>query len=282
MLSGVACAIPAIYAARAVDSPRQRLMTYLAIPLMPCSARLPVYALLIATFIPRGTTAFGLVGWQGLAMFGIYFFGMFFALIVTGVISRLSTAVKSELPFVLELPPYRLPSVRPILRNALNRCRHFVTKAGQVIFGVTVAVWILGYFPNYGADLSQSWLGTLGHIIEPVFEPIGLDWRYGVAILSSFLAREVFVGTLGTIFGIEGAEDNMLPLVEQIQNSGLPLGSGLALLTFFAVALQCVSTVAILSREAGSPKIALQMLVGYLVVAYGLALTVFHVTEWLV
>lgn len=278
MLSGVACAIPAIYAARAVDSPWQRIMTYLAIPLMPCSARLPVYALLIAVFIPNETALFGLVGWQGLALFSIYFFGMFAALVITGVVSRFSKGVRSELPFVLELPPYRLPSVRPILRMAVNRSKHFVTKAGKVILAVTVAVWILGYFPNGGADLGSSWLGTLGRWIQPLFEPIGLDWRYGVAILSSFLAREVFVGTLGTIFGIEGAEENMLPLVEQIQASGLPLGSGIALLVFFAIALQCVSTVAILSKE-GSLSLAIRMLVTYLIAAYLLALITFSVVE---
>ena len=278
MLSGGACAIPAIYAARAVDSPWQRIMTYLAIPLMPCSARLPVYALLIAVFIPNETALFGLVGWQGLALFLIYFFGMFAALVITGVVSRFSKGVRSELPFVLELPPYRLPSVRPILRMAINRSKHFVTKAGKVILAVTVAVWILGYFPNGGADLGSSWLGTLGRWIQPLFEPIGLDWRYGVAILSSFLAREVFVGTLGTIFGIEGAEENMLPLVEQIQASGLPLGSGIALLVFFAIALQCVSTVAILSKE-GSLSLAIRMLVTYLIAAYLLALITFSVVE---
>jgi ferrous iron transport protein B len=278
MLSGVACAIPAIYAARAVDSPWQRVMTYLAIPLMPCSARLPVYALLIAVFIPSETALFGLVGWQGLALFLIYFFGMFAALAITGLVSRFSKGVRSELPFVLELPPYRLPSARPIVRMAINRSKHFVTKAGKVILGVTVAVWILGYFPNGGADLGSSWLGTLGRWIQPLFDPIGLDWRYGVAILSSFLAREVFVGTLGTIFGIEGAEENMLPLVEQIQASGLPLGSGIALLVFFAIALQCVSTVAILSKE-GSLSLALRMLVTYLVAAYLLALLTFSVVE---
>ena len=278
MLSGVACAIPAIYAARAVDSPWQRVMTYLAIPLMPCSARLPVYALLIAVFIPNETALFGLVGWQGLALFLIYFFGMFAALAITGIVSRFSKGARSELPFVLELPPYRLPSVRPILRMAINRSKHFVTKAGKVILAVTVAVWILGYFPNGGADLGSSWLGTLGHWIQPLFDPIGLDWRYGVAILSSFLAREVFVGTLGTIFGIEGAEENMLPLVEQIQASGLPLGSGIALLVFFAIALQCVSTVAILSKE-GSLSLALRMLVTYLIAAYLLALITFNVVE---
>jgi len=278
MLSGVACAIPAIYAARAVDSPSQRVMTYLAIPLMPCSARLPVYALLIAVFIPNETALFGLVGWQGLALFLIYFFGMFAALAITGTVSRFSKAARSELPFVLELPPYRLPSVRPILRMAINRSSHFVTKAGKVILAVTVVVWVLGYFPNGGSDLGSSWLGMLGRWIQPLFEPIGLDWRYGVAILASFLAREVFVGTLGTIFGIEGAEENMLPLVEQIQASGLPLGSGIALLVFFAIALQCVSTVAILSKE-GSFSLALRMLATYLVAAYLLALITFNVVE---
>ena len=278
MLSGVACAIPAIYAARAVDSPWQRVMTYLAIPLMPCSARLPVYALLIAVFIPNETALLGLVGWQGLALFLIYFFGMFAALAITGTVSRFSKAARSELPFVLELPPYRLPSVRPILRMAINRSSHFVTKAGKVILAVTVVVWVLGYFPNGGSDLGSSWLGMLGRWIQPLFEPIGLDWRYGVAILASFLAREVFVGTLGTIFGIEGAEENILPLVEQIQASGLPLGSGIALLVFFAIALQCVSTVAILSKE-GSLSLALRMLATYLVAAYLLALITFKVVE---
>ena len=278
ILSGVACAIPAIYAARAIDSPRQRLMTYLAIPLMPCSARLPVYALLIATFIPKGTALFGLVGWQGLAMFCIYFFGMFCALLVTSVISRMLRTSSDEAPFVLELPPYRMPNFRPVLRQAFNRSKQFVTKAGQVIFMVTVVIWVLGYFPNYGTDLGTSWLGYIGKVIGPVFEPLGLDWRYGVAILSSFLAREVFVGTLGTIFGIEGAEDNMMPLIDQIQASGLSIASGLSLLVFFAVALQCVSTVAVLAREAGSAKVAVRMLVCYLLAAYVLALTVFHIT----
>ncbi|MEZ5572957.1 MAG: ferrous iron transporter B [Halioglobus sp.] len=254
MLSGVACAIPAIYAARAIDSPRKRLLTYMAIPLMPCSARLPVYTLLIAAFIPAGTALGGLVGWQGLAMFAIYFFGMFCGLLVTALVSRTSKDHYNDLPFVLELPPYRVPSLRPLLRNCWNRSKHFVTKAGKIIFMVTVGVWVLGYFPNFGADLGASWLGQLGHLIEPLFSPLGLDWRYGVAILSSFLAREVFVGTLGTIFGIESADEQMAPLVEQIQNSDMALGSGIALLVFFAIALQCISTLAILPGRVGRAR----------------------------
>ena len=268
MLSGVACAIPAIYAARSIDSPRKRLLTYLAIPLMPCSARLPVYTLLIAAFIPQTTALGGLVGLQGLAMFCLYFFGMMCGLIVAGVVSRTNPAHHSDLPFVLEMPPYRVPAWQPLLRTSWNRCKHFVSKAGGIIFTVTVAIWLLGYFPNRGADLGASWLGQFGQVIEPVFAPLGLDWRYGVAIMTSFLAREVFVGTLGTMFGIEEAEQNMVPLVDQIQASGLPPGSSVALLVFFAMALMCVSTLAILSKESGSNRLAIRLFVVYGVAAY--------------
>ena len=282
MLSGVACAIPGIYAARAIDSPRKRILTYMAIPLMPCSARLPVYTLLIAAFIPAETALGGLVGWQGLAMFAVYFFGMMMGLVITGLVSRTSEDHYNDLPFVLELPPYRLPGLKPIVRNAWNRSRHFVTKAGKIIFAVTVLIWILGYFPNYGADLGQSWLGQLGQLVEPVFSPLGLDWRYGVAIFTSFAAREVFVGTLGTIFGIEGADENMVPLVEHIQGSELALGSGLALLVFFAISLQCVSTLAILAKESESHSLTLKMFVGYFALAYTAALLVYQLTGLIV
>ena len=276
MLSGVACAIPAIYAARSIESPRARFLTYLAIPLMPCSARLPVYTLLIAIFIPRETVLGGLFGWQGLTLFGIYVFGMVAGLAIAGLVNRL-TPSEDQMPFMMELPAYRLPALVPIVRKSVQRAKHFVTKAGVVILSVTIVIWILGYFPNQGADLGASWLGMVGQWIEPVFQPLGLDWRYGVAIVSAFLAREVFVGTLGTIMGIEGAEDNILPLVEQVQASALPLGSGLALLVFFAIALQCVSTVAILAREAQSWRLALRMVVGYLIVAWVAAWVTFQV-----
>jgi ferrous iron transport protein B len=279
MLSGVACAIPGIYAARTVDSPRKRWLTYLAIPLMPCSARLPVYSLLIAAFIPAGYAFGGLVGWQGLAMVGIYLFGIVSGLLVTAVVSRTNAAMRTDLPFVLEMPPYRLPSWRPLVRNAWNRSKHFVTKAGKVIFSVTVVIWVLGYFPNQGAALGESWLGQMGQFIEPLFSPFGLDWKYGVAILSSFLAREVFVGTLGTLFGIEGGEENIISLAEHIQNSGLPIGAGFALLVFFSIALQCVSTLAVLRRETGSWRLPLQMFVSYSLLAYSAAWLTFIVVQ---
>jgi len=279
MLSGVACAIPAIYAARTVDSPRKRWLTYLAIPLMPCSARLPVYSLLIAAFIPTSYAFGGLVGWQGLAMVGIYLFGIVSGLLVTAVVSRTNAAMRTDLPFVLEMPPYRLPSWRPLVRNAWNRSKHFVTKAGKVIFSVTVVIWVLGYFPNQGAALGESWLGQMGQFIEPLFSPFGLDWKYGVAILSSFLAREVFVGTLGTLFGIEGGEENIISLAEHIQNSGLPIGAGFALLVFFSIALQCVSTLAVLRRETGSWRLPLQMFASYSLLAYSAAWLTFILVQ---
>ena len=143
---------------------------------------------------------------------------------------------------------------------------------------MTLVIWILGYFPNYGANLGESWLGMLGHVVEPVFAPIGLDWRYGVAIFTSFAAREVFVGTLGTIFGIEGADENMVPLVDHLQSSGLALGSGLALLVFFAISLQCISTLAILAKESESRSLTLKMFLGYFALAYLAAVLVYQVT----
>ena len=201
---------------------------------------------------------------------------MFCGLLVTAVVSRTSKDHYTDLPFVLELPPYRIPGLQPLLRNSWNRSKHFVTKAGKIIFSVTLVIWFLGYFPNYGTDLGASWLGQIGRVIEPLFTPLGLDWRYGVAIFTSFLAREVFVGTLGTIFGIEAADQNMTPLVEHIQASDLTIGSGLALLVFFAIALQCVSTLAILGKESGSGSLAVKLFAAYFLFAYVAAVAVFQ------
>ena len=279
LLSGVACAIPAIYATRTMSSMQERLLTYVVIPLMPCSARLPVYALLIAILIPNQTALGGLIGWQGLAMSAIYFFGISTALTVAAVVGRMGVEDRTGQPFVLELPAYRIPEARTIFSTALNRAGHFVQKAGSVIFAVTVVVWFLGYFPNGGEDLSSSWLATLGRFIEPVFSPLGLDWRYGVAIIASFLAREVFVGTLGTIFGIESAYEDPAPLADQITASGLTVASGAALVVFFTIALQCVSTVALLAREAKSARFAVTLMGGYLVLAWCGAFAVYSLAN---
>lgn len=277
LLTGHACAIPAIFATRAVESPRRRLMTILAVPLMSCSARLPVYALLIAAFIPQVTVAGGLLGLQGLAFFALYLFGIVMALLVTALLSRTPLNQGEDAPFLLELPPYRLPHWQPLLSRSLNSCWQFISKAGAIIFVVTVVVWILGYFPGGAGHMESSWLASMGHWLEPILQPMGLNWKYGVAILASFLAREVFVGTLGTMFGIEGAEENMVDLVENIQNSGLTMASGVSLLVFYVIALQCVSTLAVMKKELGSYKIPTLVFVSYGLMAYLCSLIAYQI-----
>jgi ferrous iron transport protein B len=279
-LTGHACAIPAIFAARTIESPKKRLITILTVPLMACSARLPVYALLIAALIPNKTFFGGSFGLQGLAFFLLYFFGLAVALIVSGLLSK-TLKSESDSPYIVELPPYRLPTLIPLLRKSLSSAWVFFSKAGPIIFMVTLVVWVLGYFPNGAGNLENSWLSHIGQFLEPIFKPLGLDWKYGVAILMSFLAREVFVGTLGTFFGIEGADENIMGLADSIQNSGLLPASGFALLVFYAIALQCVSTLAILKRESGNKMFPIWVFFGYTALAYVLALLTFHIVSWL-
>lgn len=277
-LSGHACAIPAIMAARTIESPRKRLITMLTIPLMSCSARLPVYALLVAVLIPSDATFLGVFDLQGAAFFGLYFFGIVMALVVS-TLMNLFTRKRHELndmPFILELPSYRLPHWKPLLQRVLNSGVQFIKRAAPVIFIVSLCLWTLGYFPQ-GAGLEHSLLGKIGHFIEPIFEPLGLDWRYGVAIMMSFLAREVFVGALGTMFGMSGAEENIAGLAAQIQADGLSLGAGIGLLLFYVVALQCVATVAMLRAETGKSRIAWGLYVGYGVLAYCIAALAAHI-----
>lgn len=272
-LSAHACAIPAIMAARTIESPRKRLITMLTIPLMSCSARLPVYALLISVLIPQQQYLGGLINLQGVAFFGLYLFGIITALLVSLVLSRTASKddTKSDMPFILELPTYRLPHWKPLILRVIQSAKQFVYRAGPVIFAVSLVIWLLGYFPADAGGLEYSYLGQIGHLIEPIFTPLGIDWRYGVAILMSFLAREVFVGALGTLFGIEGADENIAGLAANIQQDGLAFGAGIGILLFYVVALQCVATVATLKAETGSTKLVLGLVAGYGILAYLLA-----------
>lgn len=267
LLTGHACAIPAIMAARTIESPRRRLLTMLVVPLTVCSARLPVYSVLIAALIPP-MTFFGVFGLQGLCFLALYLFGIICALAVAGLLSRYQAHTTDDAPFILELPPYRLPHWRPLLTKGINYAWSFISKAGLIIFAVNAIVWFLGYFPKGTHHLEESYLGSLGRIIGPIFAPIGLDWKYGVAILASFVAREVFVGTLGTLFGIEEATDRIAGLAEQVQSSGLTLAAGIALLVFYALAMQCASTLAIIGKETDKLRIPLLMFFAYSVLAY--------------
>ncbi len=277
-LTGHACAIPAIFAARTIASPRRRFLTILTVPLMSCSARLPVYALLISAVIPAKTYLWGMVGLQGLSFFMLYALGVTVALVVSFIFSKSKMTKKiTDSPFIIELPAYRLPNLKSLLMKSGQATSSFVIKAGGIIFTVTIMVWLLGYFPEGPGQLSQSYLAYLGRFIEPFMEPLGLDWKYGVAILTSFLAREVFVGTLGTMFGIEGADENVASLVEHIQASGLTFASGFALLVFYAIALQCASTLAVMKKELGSYKIPTLIFIGYSVLAYVLAVVLYQI-----
>lgn len=271
-LSGHACAIPAIMAARTIESPRKRLITMMTIPLMSCSARLPVYALLVAVFIPADGEVLGLFNMQGVAFFGLYLFGIVTALLVSALLSRWKATEqdKTEMPFILELPTYRLPHWKPLMHRVVNSGIYFIKRAAPVIFTVSLVIWGLGYFP-LNASLENSLLGQIGHFIEPIFEPLGLDWRYGVAMLMSFLAREVFVGALGTLYGMEGADENIAGLAQNIMNDGLPLGTGIGLMLFYVVALQCVATVATLKAETGNAKLSWGLYGLYGVLAYAFA-----------
>ena len=274
-LSGMACAIPAIMAARTIESPKKRMITIMTIPLMSCSARLPVYSLLITALIPATPFLGGLLTLQGLTFFAVFMFGIVTALIVS-ILLNIFSPLKSEsdIPFMIELPPYRLPHIKSLLIKSIDSAKSFVVNAGGIIFCVSVVIWILGHLPLGSTRLEESWLADLGRLIEPVFAPLGIDWRYAVAVLASFVAREVFVGTLGTLFGMEGADENIAGLASQIRADGLELSSALALLVFYAIALQCISTVAVMKKELGNAKAPIIVFFCYSTLAYFLAVIV--------
>ena len=277
LLTGHACAIPAIFACRSIESPKKRLLTMLATPLTACSARLPVYGLLIAALIPADTFFYGLIGYRGFSFFALYAFGIIAALVVSALLSKTVAAKESDMPFILELPPYRMPSLRSSLRKGWNSAKAFVTEAGPMIFVVTVAIWFLGYFPGGEGDLQNSYLASMGRFLEPLFNPLGLDWKFGVAVIVSFLAREVFVGTLGTMVGIENADENITSLTQYLSDTGFTLASGIALMAFHAIAMQCVATLAVMKKESGNYKFPLYVFIGYSLAAYVLALLVYRV-----
>lgn len=270
-LSGHACAIPAIYAARTIESQRVRFATIMTIPLISCSARLPIYSLFVVALFPR-EKVWGWLNVQGLAFFCLFLLGYITAMIVSAVIIKFGKNKSASInPFVIELPSYRLPILKPLFRRSLKSAWSFLSEAGPIIFITSLGVWVLGYFPNGSGGLETSWLADLGHLLEPILDPLGLDWKFGVAIITSFIAREVFVSTLGTLNGIESAEENVSSLADVLNSGGLTLASGVALLVFYCIALQCVSTLATIKRETNSVKVPVILFLSYTVLAYFLA-----------
>ena len=255
LLSGYACAVPAILAARTIDDERDRLATIFVTPFMTCSARLPVYALLIAAFIPDEPVLGPVLGMRAATLLGLYGLGIVAAVVTAFLLKR--TLLRAEpTSFLLELPPYRIPSPRTLALRLLDRSKIFLRRAGRIIFAVTVILWALTQFPRTetGApEIEQSALGQIGHVLEPAIEPLGFDWRVGVGLVSSLAAREVIVGTLGTIYGVESTDEESLELIDVLQRD-ISFASAIGLLVFFAFALQCMSTVAVMRREAGGWK----------------------------
>lgn len=254
LLSAYACAVPAIMATRTIENKRDRIATILIAPFMTCSARLPVYTLIIAAFIPNRPLLGPLLGAQAAAMLGLYVLG-FTAAIITARILK-STVLKSgRTPFMLEMPPYRWPTMQSIGLRLVDRALIFLRRAGTVILGVAVVLWVLAHVPlrdGQAPRVADSLVGTVGRTIEPVIRPLGFDWKIGVGLISSLAAREVIIGTLGTIYGIEG--DAHSSDLQTALHRDLTLGGAFALLIFFAFAMQCMSTVAVVRRETGGWK----------------------------
>jgi ferrous iron transport protein B len=284
MLSGFACAVPAIMATRTMERRRDRILTMMVVPLMTCSARLPVYTLVIGTLISESP----LIG--GLLMVGMYLFSVVTALIAAWVLSKTVRQLKAKrLPFLIELPPYRFPRLRDVLRMMWGKSSMFLREAGTVILACSIALWALLAFPRElpsgspdyaaliaaapdddakaaleaeraGAKLANSYGGRLGKAIEPAIAPLGFDWKIGVGIIGAFAAREVFVSTLGIVYSVgDEADEESEPLRDALRDERRADGSraytplvGLSLMIFFALACQCMSTLAVVRRETRS------------------------------
>lgn len=282
LLSGYACAVPAIMAVRNLPSQKEKQIVYWMIPLLTCSARLPVYALLIGFLI---SSAF----YAGLLMTALYFVSLLLGLFVAVVLKiKLQTPEKSYL--MLEIPSYRWPKLHHVVQVAYRRTAYYVKKAGPVIIVLSLVLWSLMHFPYqkdvpHAAQIQQSVAADIGRKLDPLFLPLGVDWRVGVALFGSFAAREVFVPTLALTFGIEDDdEDGLVTVLHEkmhgtVRSDGKPMfdfASIMALIVFFTIALQCMSTLAIMAKEMGSWKVPLLQLFVYNGVAYLLAVLVYQ------
>jgi ferrous iron transport protein B len=273
-LSSFACAIPGVMATRTIPDEKRRLKAILLAPLMTCSARIPVYTLIIGAFVPLSFRPLGLNG-QALVMAGMYAFGVAAALLAALAMKGSVLSETTSLP-VTVLPPYRFPMPRELARYVWARVRHFIDRAGRVIFVLSLALWFLGSFPRQepGADAARqmegSFLGMAGHAIEPAFRPLGYDWKLTVGVISSLAAREVFVGTMGTLLALSGETEGSQGLSQALRRRyGLP--TAVSLLIFFALAMQCLSTIAVVRRETGGWRWPAIQLGGFFVLAYALS-----------
>lgn len=308
LLSGFACAIPGLLSTRTIEDPKARLATAFAVPFMSCSARFPVYALMCAAFIGP---LYG-PGWESIVMVGMHCVGLLFAIPTAFILTRFILKVKPQ-PFVLELPRYQMPKPRDVLWRMWQNAAEFISKAGTVIFAITIIIWALCYFPRdnslaekikvaeptltstelqartQAAMIEQSWMGRFGKTIQPVFDPCGFDWKITVGVLASFPAREVIVSTLGVTYSIgKGAEANSEHLRQAMQDAKwtdgprkskpiFSLATVLALMVFFALCSQCGPTIATLAQETGGWKWAAISFFYMTILAWVMAVVVYQV-----
>lgn len=277
LLTSHACAIPGIYATRCIKSERVRILTLLSLPLTVCSARLPVYALLITITIPQAYLFGGLIGARGLSLFVLYLFGVFMSLIVSSILTKTKKDFeKKKNDTAIQLTRYKWPDFTKALKSGVNYSFHFIKDAGLIIFLTNSFIWILGALPNGPGNLKESYLSSIGKAVHFVFAPLGMSWEESVAVLTSFLARETFVSTLGTLYNLD--TDEVLPLANLMKNAQTEnqMASALALIVFFAIALQCVSTVALLKTELPKKIWSLYLFGAYFVLAYVLSFVTYR------
>jgi ferrous iron transport protein B len=283
-------------AARSIPNHKERACTIMTIPMITCSARLPVYVLLIGTFIPQ-TLFLGFINSQALAFFFLYFLGSIFALLIAKIF-RLTIYKGESSSFIIDLPHYEVPSLKFASKQALRKGKLFLKKAGTIILGLSILIWFLSTFPSPKGEeivnksseeissitLSGSYLGETGKLIEPALKPMGMDWKMGVGILVAFGARELFVSTLGTVYALGSVDEESTTLRERLRSelnpiTGKPIFSlavAWSILIFFVFALQCTSTIAIVKREMGSWKYPFMMFIYMGALGYGGAVLAFQ------
>ena len=314
LISGNACAIPAIMAARNIESWKERLITILVTPFTTCSARLPVYVIIIALVIPEGS--FLGLSYQALTLMSLYIIGFMTAIISAYILNKI-LKIKSKSYFVVEMPNYKLPLLKNVVITVIEKTKTFVFEAGKIILAISIVLWFLASYgpgeqfnnaeniireayPTLSVDiqddmiaehkLEHSYIGIIGKTIEPIIKPLGYDWKIGIGLVTSFAAREVFVGTLATIYSIGSAndiddEDEAMSTIknrmaEETYSDGskvFTLASGISLLLFYAFAMQCMSTLAIVKRETNSWKWPMFQLIAMSLFAYVAAFIAFQI-----
>ena len=282
LLSSFACAIPGIMATRVIDNPRDRLTTILIAPLMTCSARIPVYTLIISAFVPS-TTLWGFVNLQGLVMFGLYAAGITSALTVSAIAKFFLWRDHAPAPFMLELPDYKMPRLRSIAIGVFNRAKMFLYRAGTTILSMMVLIWFLASFPQApagaeGPAINYSFAAMIGHALEPLLRPIGFNWQIAVALIPGMAAREVAVAALGTVYSIEGGKE-AADAIGQVLAQKWTLATALSMLVWYIFAPQCASTLAVIRRETGGAKWMVVTFLYMLALAYAASFLTFNLAQ---